>query len=149
MAKEQRMKRFAYEDIIDLPHHRSTSHPQMSEENRAAQFLPFSALSGYEDAIKETGRLTEEERDLDEGVTEYLNRKLELLRACPAERQEEVLITYFRPDGKKSGGSYVTVAGCVKKVDDLERAVFLTDGTRIPVDGISQIEGEMFSGLED
>ncbi len=149
LAVEKNKRSFGYKDIIDLPHHVSTSHPQMARKNRAAQFLPFAALSGYEDAIKETGRLTEEERDLDEGVRGYLNLKLEMLREWPEERQEEVRITYFRPDGKKRGGAYVTVAGYVKKVDDFERAVFLTDGTRIPVDGISRIEGEMFSGLED
>lgn len=149
MAEDANKKSSDYGDIIDLPHHVSASHPRMSGMNRAAQFLPFSPLAGYEEAIEETGRLTEEERDLDETVTEYLDRKLELLRDSPGGGQEEVRITYFRPDERKQGGAYVTAAGCVKKVDDFERAVFLTDGTRIPVDGILRIEGEMFSGPEE
>ena len=131
-----------YDDIINLPHHVSGRHPQMSLYSRAAQFAPFAALSGHDDAIEETARLTDERRELEQGESEVLDRKL----ACLAQRQgsTSVDITYFQPDGRKNGGSYRTVTGTIKKIDDIEGRIVLTDGTSIPVDAVSDIRGQIF-----
>lgn len=119
-----------YDDIIDLPHHVSRKHPQMPLLDRAAQFAPFAALTGHEAAIKETARLTEEEIELDENSKELLDFRLQQLQEhiseCP-----EVTVTYFCPDEKKSGGSYETVTGAVKKVDVYAGELVFMDGRRI------------------
>jgi len=135
-----------YEDIINLPHHVSSKRPQMPMIDRAAQFSPFAALTGYDDAIHETGRLTDEKIDLSEEEKEALDRKqqflLEILDDCPA-----LTVTYFVPDAKKSGGAYVTKRGNLKKIDAIERWMQLTDGTRIPLDDVAEIESELFRDL--
>ena len=102
-----------YDDIIHLPHHTSSRHPRMSMADRAAQFSPFAALSGHEDAIRETARLTTERAELSESRKEELNEQLVWLREHPDAR-ERVTVTYFRPDAKKAGGAYVTVTGAVR-----------------------------------
>lgn len=127
-----------YEDIIQLPHHVSETHPRMSISDRAAQFSPFAALTGYGAAIRETGRLTEKRIELDENSKEILDEKL-LLVAGRIKDQPDIAITYFVPDGKKDGGAYVTVRGKAKKIDEYNRAVILTDGMRIPVADIIEI----------
>ena len=136
-----------YDDIINLPHHVSTKRPQMSMIDRAAQFSPFAALTGYDAAIKETGRLTDERIDMDEGSLERLNRKFQLL-VERMDEQPEVTFTYFKPDDRKEGGAYVTVTGSVKKVDLYERVLILRNGVNIPMDEVHAIEGEIFSALE-
>lgn len=127
-----------YEDIIDLPHHVSETHPPMSIYDRAAQFSPFAALTGHGDAIRETGRLTERRIELDENSRELLDEKLHLAVSRISEHPA-IVVTYFVPDGKKDGGRYVTVSGQMKKIDEYDRAVILTDGTRIPVREILDI----------
>ena len=136
-----------YDDIIDLPHHVSGRHPQMSLYNRAAQFAPFAALSGHDAAIEETARLTEEQRELTQGEREVLSRKLN----CLLQRNDSptVGITYFQPDGRKSGGSYRTVTGTIKKVDDIGGKLLLTDGTVIPLDTVSDMHSEIFDRADD
>lgn len=99
-----------YDDIIHLPHHVSARHPQMPPEERAAQFSPFAALSGHEEAIRETARLTEDCALLDEDRREELNEQLLVLRERE-DREPEIAVTYFRPDVRKSGGAYVTFRG--------------------------------------
>ena len=127
-----------YEDIISHLHYQSPEHARMSMENRAAQFSPFAALTGYEEAVEETARLTEEKRDLDETRIEELNGLLqELLRAHKEECT--VIITYFVPDDKKVGGRYESVTGNVKKVDTLKSRLSLEDGTKIDLDCIRDI----------
>jgi len=125
-----------YEDIINLPHHVSSKRPQMSMLDRAAQFSPFAALTGYDDAIHETGRLTDEKIDLSEEEKEALDRKqqflMERLGGHPA-----LTVTYFVPDAKKSGGAYVTKSGNLKKIDEFERWMMLMDGTKIPLDDVA------------
>ncbi len=128
-----------YDDIIGLPHHVSRHHLQMSMENRAAQFSPFAALTGHEDAIRETGRLTEERPELDDDTKAILDGKLREI-CGKADSRPEVCITYFRPDERKEGGSFVTEKGRVKKADFYARSLLLEDGTRIPVDDVCQIE---------
>ena len=123
-----------YDDIIGLPHPNSERHPRMPMANRAAQFSPFAALTGYDDAVKETARLTDGKIELTEEEKSILDGRLQLL--APG---ESASITYFQPDGRKRGGAYVTVSGVVKRVDAAAREVVLTDGKRIPVDGVLEV----------
>ena len=132
-----------YDDIIHLPHPTSLKHPRMSRLDRAAQFSPFRALSGYEDAIHETARLTNRKIELDEHEKAALDERLRLLADAVGEGPEAA-ITYFLPDKKKSGGEYITAAGRVKKIDANEQAIIMMDKTRIPIDDILDVEGEMF-----
>lgn len=141
------MNNHEYVDIIDLPHHVSATRPQMSMIDRAAQFSPFAALTGYDAAIKETGRLTDERIELSEESRAALDRKQQLLLDNLPDRPV-VSVTYFVPDERKSGGAYVTVTGIVKKVDDYQRLLLLTDGTKIPLDDILDLESELFHRLE-
>ena len=136
-----------YEDIINRPHNVSKARPQMSELERAAQFAPFAALTGYDSAIKETGRLTDERIELDEEALTALDRKYQLLIEA-LDDAPEVTITYFQPDERKAGGKYVSAVGAVKKIDDFERRITMRDGTRIPTDDVLSIDGELFSSLE-
>ena len=132
-----------YEDIIHLPHHISETHPRMSRLNRAAQFSPFAALTGYGAAIQEAGRLTDRKIQLDEDSQAVLDRKLAILREQLSKRPE-VTVTYFQPDGKKDGGAYVSFSGQVKKIQDYEQLLVFTDGTQIPFSDILDLDGEMF-----
>ena len=130
-----------YDDIIHLPHHVSERHPQMSMLNRAAQFAPFAALTGYDDAIRESRRLTDEWREPGDVEDEELNRAVARLM----QRMEEhpcVKVTFFRPDERKRGGSYRQWSGRVKRIDEYERLLRLTDGRTIPMDFITKIEIE-------
>lgn len=135
-----------YDDIIGLPHHVSATRPRMSMIDRAAQFSPFQALTGYGAAIQETGRLTDRKIELSEDERIVLDMKQQILldniRECP-----DVSITYFIPDERKAGGSYVTVTGNVKKIDDYQRLLILTDRAQIPLDEIVDIESELFNNI--
>ena len=124
-----------YDEIINLPHHVSTTRPQMPMSDRAAQFAPFAALTGYDSAIKETGRLTDERIELDEEALTALDRKYQLLIEA-LDDAPEVTIIYFQPDERKAGGQYVSATGTVKKVDTFGRRILLQDGTRIPLDSV-------------
>lgn len=128
-----------YEDIINLPHHISKTRPQMSMIDRAAQFSPFAALTGYDAAIQETGRLTDEKIDLGEEAKTVLDRKQHYLSDIISV-QPEITVTYFLPDERKSGGSYLSVTGKLKRIDEYERMMILTDGKKIPLDDIMNIE---------
>ena len=124
-----------YDEIMELPHHVSKTRPQMPMSDRAAQFAPFAALTGYDSAIKETGRLTNERIELDEEALTALNRKYQLLIEA-LDDAPEVTIIYFQPDERKAGGQYVSATGTVKKVDTFGRRILLQDGTRIPLDSV-------------
>lgn len=128
----------AYDDIINLPHPTSTRHPRMPMIDRAAQFQPFQALSGYGAAIQETARLTGKKVELTEDEKAVLNEKLRLLAAIGG----TAVFTYFLPDGKKSGGAYITTVGNLKKLDPIKQRVILADGTPIPIADILEIESE-------
>lgn len=136
-----------YDDIINLPHHVSKTRPQMPMSDRAAQFAPFAALTGYDSAIKETGRLTDEKIELDDEALTVLDRKYQLLMDA-LDEAPEIEITYFKPDERKAGGKYVSATGTVKKVDDFERLITMQDGLKIPMDDVLSIDGELFSSLE-
>ena len=131
-----------YDDILHLPHPTSKKHPRMSIAARAAQFAPFAALPGYGDAIKETARLTDQQLELDENEKALLNEKLQLLRQhLPG--KPKITITYFVPDTKKAGGSYQTITGFVKKLQEYERRLIMTNGTIIPLDTIIELYGDV------
>ena len=136
-----------YNEIMGLPHHVSKTRPQMPMSDRAEQFAPFAALTGYDAAIKETGRLTDERIELDVEALSALDMKYQLLMEA-LDEAPEVTITYFQPDERKAGGKYVSAVGTVKKIDDFERRITMRDGTRIPMDDVLSIDGELFSSLE-
>lgn len=136
-----------YDDIINLPHHVSKRHPQMSLMNRAAQFSPFAALTGHEAAIQETARLTDSFIELSEDRKERLDEQLQMIMEN-LEQKPECEITYFQPDEKKTGGSYVTVCGRIKKVDRFEQKIMFTDGTALPINHLFAIGGELFRNME-
>lgn len=136
-----------YNEIMGLPHHVSKNRPQMPMSDRAAQFAPFAALTGYDAAIKETGRLTDERIELDVEALSALDMKYQILMEA-LDEAPEVTITYFQPDERKAGGKYVSAVGAVKKIDDFERRITMRDGTRIPMDDVLSIDGELFSSLE-
>lgn len=130
-----------YDDIIRLPHPTSAVHPRMSLYDRAAQFSPFAALTGYEDAIEETARLTHRRIRLGEDEKAALDQALLALEnSKPDELQ--VSVTYFVPDEKKEGGRYDTVSGQVKKIDRQRRTLVMEDGAPISIDDIVSIEQE-------
>lgn len=128
-----------YDDIIDLPHHISASRPQMPMLDRAAQFMPFRALTGYEDAVHETARLTEERVELTEDEKALLDTKLQRL-ADRLDSHPQVTLTWFQPDKRKTGGAYVTTTGQIKKIDDFEGALILLGGERIFIEDILNIQ---------
>lgn len=132
-----------YEDIIHLPHHQSKTRPHMSIHDRAAQFSPFSALTGYEDAVKETARLTDQKIELSEETKSVLSAKLNLIQDS-IEKRPEIAITYFQADEKKSGGEYVTEIGVVKRIDPYQRVVVMQNKMKIPIDDIVEILGDIF-----
>lgn len=135
-----------YDDIINLLNPTSKKHPRMSLSDRAAQFSPFAALTGHEAAIKETARQTDEKLMLSDEVIAELNEKLNLISETIG-MQQLVRITYFVPDKKKAGGAYISYSGCVKKIDEYEHTVVMEDKTVIPIEQISDIEGEMFGDM--
>ena len=128
-----------YDDIINLPHHQSTERAHMSLHDRAAQFAPFAALSGHEEAIEETARLTDEKIILDESAIEKINEKLYEISQNLSEKWN-VTITYFRPDALKKGGAYLTDVGSIKKIDEIERHIIMDSGMKIKMEQIVGIE---------
>lgn len=127
----------SYDDIINLPRPASRR-PRMSNLDRAAQFAPFAALTGHEEAVKETARLTDKKPELDEHARQELDRKLKMA-AGRLEDLPRITITYFIPDSTKDGGKYATVSGKVKKVDEYEKELVLTSGIKIPIQVILEI----------
>ena len=127
-----------YDEIMGLPHHVSKTRPQMPMSDRAAQFAPFAALTGYEAAVQETARLTDPRAQLDEGQIEAINRQLVYLQAHIAD-QPTATVTYFLPDLRKEGGAYQTVSGAVKKIDGMAQLLWMADGTKIPLPDIYEV----------
>ncbi|MBP3593024.1 MAG: hypothetical protein J6J44_00705 [Lachnospiraceae bacterium] len=128
-----------YDDIISLPHHQSTERAHMSLHDRAAQFAPFAALSGHEEAIEETARLTDEKIILDDSAIEKINEKLYEISQNLSEKWN-VTITYFRPDALKKGGAYLTDVGSIKKIDEIEKIIIMDSGMKIKMEQIVGIE---------
>ena len=137
----------SYDDIIDLPHPTSTKHPRMPVADRAAQFSPFAALTGYEAAVQETARLTDERIELNEDELAALDEKLRTVLAWNGEAPL-VSITYFQADDRKAGGSYNTAQGYIRKLDELRRVIVMQDGSKIPVDDVLEISSKIFDTME-
>lgn len=136
-----------YDDIISLPHHESTKHPKMPALDRAAQFLPFAALTGHDAAVREMERLTESRMELDEARKEELDVHLQLLREQLAQKPQ-VSITYFVPDARKDGGAYFTITGTIRKVEETRHQVIMENGTIIPVSDIYEIESTILDAAQ-
>lgn len=133
-----------YDDIINLPHHVSETRTPMPMENRAAQFAPFAALTGHDDAIAETARLTSSKHELSPAESEKLSRKL----LYALEKQAVITITHFLPDTHKQGGSYRQIIGIIKKISQPENLLILTDRRAIPLPDILAIEGAIFNSAD-
>ena len=133
-----------YKDIIDLPRHVSLKRAHMSAEDRAAQFAPFAALTGFDAGIREAARLTGERAELDEDQKEIISQQLgmitEDIESSAAGKSRPVSITYFVRDSRKSGGEYLTVDCGVKKIDSQKRLLIMEDGTLVPISDIYEIQ---------
>ena len=127
-----------YDDIINMPHHVSTKHPRLSMEQRAAQFAPFAALSGFEDAIDETSRITEDRIELNEEEKLKIDNILQKLKNEISKRPKAT-ITYFVPDIRKSGGEYLTKIGKLKRIDEFRQLIIFEDKTEIPIKEVVEI----------
>lgn len=137
---------YDYQDIINNPHHTSKTRKRMSELNRAAQFAPFAALTGYDASIYEAARLTENKIELDNKEAEILNMKLNFLKEHIKE-QPEITVTYFVPDTKKDGGAYVEHSDTIRIIDETQKVIIMTDRTKIEIEMILDLQGEVFKGL--
>ena len=135
-----------YDDIIGLERPVSLKHQRMPKADRAAQFAPFAALTGYDDAIDETGRYTDNMAELSEDAREVLDRKQMFLKHIIDEKPE-ITVSYFVPDGKKSGGEYKEISGSLKAIDEYKRELVFTCGTRISAYMIRSIDGEIFDSI--
>ena len=138
MSKEARD---TYEDIINMEHPTSKRHPRMTVYNRAAQFSPFAALTGHEEALKETARITDNKIELDENVKRELDYKLQQI-LNKNDFIQNVQITYFKKDENKEGGAYLNICSKIKKIDEYKKTVEFTDGKEIFIDDIISIEEE-------
>lgn len=135
-----------YDDLIYLPHPVSRKHPPMSAMDRAAQFSPFSALTGYEAVLREAGRLTDNRAELSEYSRDILDQKQKILLDT-APTHPEITVTYFIPDRRKQGGAYGTLKGNLKRIDLARRVIILLDGTEVSLDDVADIQCELFAGL--
>ena len=136
-----------YSKIINLPHHQSATRKRMSNYDRAAQFAPFAALTGHDEAIKETARLTDDYMEMGEDRLGELSAKIQLLIDKLSE-QPEIKVVYFIPDKRKSGGSYAEKTGTVRLVEEYERKLVFYDGDKIDIDRVVDFKGEIFSVFE-
>lgn len=136
-----------YDDIINLPNPTPTCRPRMSMLDRAAQFAPFAALTGYEAVVEEAARLTDARLELSEDMKTMLNDKMQMI-IDNLDNEPFVTITHFVPDKRKSGGAYVDVSGIVDKIDEYERCIIMKDETKIPIEQVRAIEGELFNNFE-
>lgn len=137
-----------YDDIIRLPHYISKTRPHMAAIDRAAQFSPFAALTGHDAAIKETARQTDKRVELDEYIKDALRNRLQII-VNRMKEHPQIVITYFQPDRKKGGGTYVSAINKIKKINEYERIILMMDGSVIPIDDIISIEGEIFETIYD
>jgi len=136
-----------YDDMIDMKNPTPTCRPRMAMVDRGAQFAPFAALTGYEAVVEEAARLTDSRLELSEDMKTILNDKIQVILEN-INIEPFVTITYFVPDKRKAGGAYVDVSGIVEKIDEYERCVILKDETKIPIEQIRAIEGEIFNGMD-
>ena len=136
-----------YDDIINLPNPTPTCRPRMSMLDRAAQFAPFAALTGYEAVVAEAARLTDDRLELSEDMKIILNDKMQMI-VDNIDKEPFVTIKYFVPDKRKAGGAYVETSGIVKEIDEYERCIIMTDGIKIPIEQVRAIDGELLNCFE-
>ena len=141
------MNKEKYKDIINLPPHKSKTRKQMSMIDRAAQFSPFAALTGHDDAISETGRIVYEKTDLDENAKSVLNEKLQMISDF-IDDSPVATVTYYKPDSRKKSGAFVSYTGNVIKIDINRRVIVFSDMSEIVIDDISEIESDIFGTVE-
>ena len=146
----------SYADILKLPHHKAANRPQMSMHDRAAQFSPFAALTGFNGVIAETGRRTERKIDLSESQMTQLNQKLTLIDDAIQDGYHPVVTAvYFVPDAKKDGGAYQEFTGKVRQVDSVERKLVFfaanerSAGKELSIDVILEIHGDLVDYMDD
>lgn len=130
--------KWQYEDIVDLPRPVSERHPPMPMLDRAAQFAPFAALTGYDEVIRETARYVDQPVELTDSVREELDHTIRTL--AEGEDEPRLVITHYVPDGRKPGGCYVQTTGNLRRVDEYARALELVDGFRIDLDTVIALE---------
>ena len=128
-----------YSDIIDLPHHISTEHPQMKVADRAAQFAPFAALTGHNDAIEETARITDGKPELSEYELAILNVKFRMISEN-IHKQEEITVSYFVPDTRKDGGRIETYTGIIRRINEVEKKIIFDDGKEVFTEMITDLD---------
>jgi len=128
-----------YQDIMNLPSYISKKYPRMTMNNRAAQFMPFAALTGYEDAVIEAGRLTSRKLELSEDEQDIINRKIQVIKE-KIEKKIKVKITYFIEDKYKVGGEYQNIENFVKRIDETNQIMIMDDKTKILMNSIIDIE---------
>ncbi len=134
-----------YDEIINRSRPKS-KHPQMTLEQRSAQFAPFAALTGYEGQIKETARLTDKRLELDEEAKSILDTKIQIIKEKIAQ-QPQIEITYFVPDNKKDGGRYETVNSIIRKIDEYYNKIIMNNGISIDIGEIIDIQGDIFNNI--
>lgn len=144
----RKRSRQQYGDLLQMSYPVASTRVRMSNIERAAQFSPFSALTGYEDAVAETARLTENEKELDENRKSMINEKLTLLLQDHSSEQV-VSFIYFQSDTRKSGGKYVTCTGKIQKIDLYQKKILLMDGTQIPIEQLYEIDSDFFKNVQD
>ena len=137
-----------YDDMLHLPPHKSKTRPPMSRQNRAAQFSPFAALTGHDEVIDETARLTDKYSNLSEESERVINEKLSILNGM-IDSKPQVSIVYFKPDLHKDGGKYVLSTGTLKRIKEYEKVVVLEDGTVIDIDSITDIHSDVIDKFFD
>ena len=136
-----------YDDIINLSNPTPACKPRMSALDRAAQFAPFAALTGYEAVVAEAARLTDDRLELSEDMKIILNDKMQMI-VDNLDKEPFVTVRYFVPDKRKAGGVYVEVSGIVKEIDEYERCIVMTDGIKIPIEQVRAIDGELLNCFE-
>lgn len=136
-----------YADIINLKRPVS-NHNHLSIESRASQFSPFAALTGYDSEVKETARITDKRIEIDDGLREMLNVKLNYLNDHIRENPN-ISITYFVKDSKKDGGKYLTKQGTIKRIDTVNEIIKFNDNMVIPMNDMINITGDIFDTLYD
>lgn len=136
----------SYKDIINMPRHISSKHPQMSVYDRSAQFSPFQALTGYGNAINEVGRQVKRKIELDDSQKDIINKKIFYINEN-LNKKIEIKITHFVKDKTKDGGEYQTVKGVVKRIDEYNKEIIFEDKTKILIENIITINSEEFNNL--
>jgi len=136
-----------YDDIINLTYPSESTRTRMSMHDRAAQFSPFAALTGYEEAVEETARITDDKIELAEDMKAIIDAKLGII-VDRLNSRPTVTITYFVSDEKKTGGKYVTVTDQVRSIDEFDRVINLAEKGSIKIDNIQKVESDIFSKWE-